>query len=318
MTHVRPSTIAAGLAVLLPLVPGPSRAEDPPVFLLKWGTPGSGPGQFGTASGIGIDPAGHVYVADVSNNVVEVFDGDGAFLGQFGGRGTGQGRFNKPGDVAIDGTGTIYVSDALNHVIQVFDSGQHFVRQWPAAADSWLALDPGGQFICTSTLDTVYVYRTSDGAELTRWQYTVPFPSPITDGFAVGPSGSIYITAFFEGKVKRFAPDGTLLDQWGDPGTGPGQFDHAAAVAVDASENVFVVTDQCRLQKFTAGGSYLTGWGSCGSADGQFNATPDMAFDSAGHIFVLDAWNYRVQKFGDVPTPTRRTTWGALKRRFRP
>ncbi len=314
---MRRSSIALALA-LTALVPSAGRAEDPPVFLLKWGSIGSGPGQFDTPDGLGIDPSGRVYVTDAGNNVVEVFDGDGAFVGQFGGPGTGRGRFNNPVDIAIDKAGTMYVSDAYNHIIQVFDSGQHFVRQWPAVAGSWIGLDPAGTFLCTTALDTVYVYRTSDGAEIARWQYTVSFPAPITDGFAVGPGGSIYLPAFFEGKVKRFAQDGTLLGAWGDPGTGPGQFTRTSAVAVDADEKVYVITDGCRVQKFTSAGTFLTEWGNCGSGDGQFGLTPDIAFDTSGHIFVLDAGNYRVQKFGDVPTATKRSTWGSLKRRFRP
>ena len=42
-------------------------------FTLKWGTQGSGDGQFNTPYGIAIDSSGDVYVADYLNNRVQKF-----------------------------------------------------------------------------------------------------------------------------------------------------------------------------------------------------------------------------------------------------
>jgi hypothetical protein len=51
-------------------------------WVKSWGDRGSGPGQFNTAHGIGVDAQDRVYVADRSNRRIQVFDSDGNFLRQ--------------------------------------------------------------------------------------------------------------------------------------------------------------------------------------------------------------------------------------------
>jgi DNA-binding beta-propeller fold protein YncE len=51
-------------------------------WLMTWGTPGTGPGQFNTPHSIAVDAAGLVYVADRGNRRIQVFDGNGTFIRQ--------------------------------------------------------------------------------------------------------------------------------------------------------------------------------------------------------------------------------------------
>jgi DNA-binding beta-propeller fold protein YncE len=51
-------------------------------WLMSWGEPGDGPGQFNTPHSIAVDARGEVYVADRGNRRIEVFDGEGHFLRQ--------------------------------------------------------------------------------------------------------------------------------------------------------------------------------------------------------------------------------------------
>ena len=126
------------------------------VYLGEWGTPctlktgegctdpdGDGPlsegdGQFRKPFGIAVDPQGRVYVLDQGNHRVQVFTGDGRFLGKWGslcalyglddeipeGEGCaspeGEGQFLFPKGIAIAPDGTVYVADSDNHRIQVF------------------------------------------------------------------------------------------------------------------------------------------------------------------------------------------------------
>lgn len=51
-------------------------------WLMSFGEPGSGPGQFNTPHSIVADAQGNIYVADRGNRRIQVFDGDGKFLRQ--------------------------------------------------------------------------------------------------------------------------------------------------------------------------------------------------------------------------------------------
>jgi NHL repeat-containing protein len=49
-------------------------------WLMSWGEPGEGEGQFHTPHSIATDAQGNVYVADRGNGRIQVFNGDGKFL----------------------------------------------------------------------------------------------------------------------------------------------------------------------------------------------------------------------------------------------
>jgi peptidylamidoglycolate lyase len=52
--------------------------------LLEWGRKGARPGEFNLPHGITLDEAGRVYVADRSNQRVQIFEGDGTFVSAWG------------------------------------------------------------------------------------------------------------------------------------------------------------------------------------------------------------------------------------------
>lgn len=90
-----------------------------------------GPGvqaQFHTPSGIALDAAGNVYVADTGNHrirrigpdgVVSTLAGDG--VAGFADGPAAQARFDAPMGVAVDATGRVYVADTYNDRIRVIE-----------------------------------------------------------------------------------------------------------------------------------------------------------------------------------------------------
>ena len=50
---------------------------------LSWGGPGTGPGEFSTPHGIGVDRSDRVLVADRENDRVQLFDCDGGYLDEW-------------------------------------------------------------------------------------------------------------------------------------------------------------------------------------------------------------------------------------------
>ena len=57
-------------------------------FLTHWGSTGTGPGQFNGVKALAIDAQDNVYVADVGNKRIQVFDAAGTFKSEFGNVGT--------------------------------------------------------------------------------------------------------------------------------------------------------------------------------------------------------------------------------------
>ncbi len=112
-----------------------SRNSPQTVFLLStWGTQGSGNSQFKNPSGIAVDTAGNVYVADTDNYRVQKFNSSGEYLTQWGGLGRGNGQFELPKGIAVDSNGNVYVTDAGTVIetnrIQKFTSDGQFIKRW--------------------------------------------------------------------------------------------------------------------------------------------------------------------------------------------
>ena len=91
-----------------------------------------------------------------------------------------------------------------------------------------------------------------------------PFNCPT--GIALSSSGEIYVTdGYGNARVHKFAPDGTLLSSWGEPGTAPGQFRVPHGVWVDKQKRVWVADRQnSRIQIFSSEGKFLEQWDDIG------------------------------------------------------
>jgi tripartite motif-containing protein 71 len=85
-----------------------------------WGTPGSGDGQLSDATGIGVG-GGLVFVADMGNGRVQVFDLDGKFVRQWPVPSWEKSTGNFP-DVAFDDkSGRVFVTSGTTNEVLVFD-----------------------------------------------------------------------------------------------------------------------------------------------------------------------------------------------------
>lgn len=119
--------------------------------------------------------------------------------------------------------------------------------------------------------------------------------APISQ-IAIDPQGRIWAPAAEADRIAIYDPSGTLLEEWGEPGSGPGQFDFTRqngngygtlAFARDGSFFVLDVGNR-RVQRFDAKRTYLGEWGGFGGDPGKFNDPVGIAVAPDGTVWVID------------------------------
>ncbi len=91
-------------------------------LLGRWGGKGKGKGRFDLPTGLAVADRDHIYVADLNNKRIQVFDRRGKVrlvIGSSGAKKAGW-HFSLPSGVAADERDHIYVVDAFNHELAVF------------------------------------------------------------------------------------------------------------------------------------------------------------------------------------------------------
>src|SRR5438445_345167 len=79
---------------------------------------------------------------------------------------------------------------------------------------------------------------------------------------ALSPEGDLYVSdGYGNSRVHKYAPNGTLLRSWGEPGTDPGQFNIPHNICCDADGWVYVADrENHRVQVFDGNGKFETQW----------------------------------------------------------
>ena len=80
-------------------------------YIKEWGQTGYGPSEFRTLHAIALDNDGRLFVADRSNNRIQIFDQEGEFIAQWL-------QFGRPSGISFDAHGRIYVADSESDDLQ--------------------------------------------------------------------------------------------------------------------------------------------------------------------------------------------------------
>lgn len=221
------------------------------------------PWYFYWPASLAVDRNGYLIVANTLQNRVMKISADGMVLKSIGKKGTGSGEFHLPGGVAVDQDGFIYTVDQTKLRIQKFNNDLEFVASWQSPA----AGPPSG----------------------TGFRYSE---------LAVNAAGEIILADYHGNRIYKFNADGTLNKQWGNSGSGQGEFNGPRGVAIDPAGNIYVSDSlNHRIQKFTLDGEFVSEWGGMGSGPGQFEEPRGITIDREGNIYVCDYSNFRIQKF---------------------
>ena len=136
---------------------------------------------------------------------------------------------------------------------------------------------------------------------------------------ALSPKGDLYISdGYGNARVHKFSPAGKLLFSWGEPGTGPGEFNLPHNICCDDDGWVYVADREShRVQVFDGNGKYETQWnnlhrpsglfmpqgkcpicyiGECGPVMGVNRASPNLG----PRVSIVDNKGALLARFGDV------------------
>jgi tripartite motif-containing protein 71 len=248
-------------------------------------------GDMNQPSGIAVDGAGNVYVANSAFNRIEKFDSSGNFIRawgrdvsetdpftgfescvagidtcQAGSTGTGNGMMSSPGGVAVGPHGEVYVSDAGNSRIQEFTVNGDFIRMWGKDVVSAGTEDRGvGPFeICQNSACKAGAASTGLIGEL-----NVPL------GLATDAAGNVYVADSSNNRIQKFDEEGIPIRTWGK----------------DVISGFSTGFEVCRAVINTCKA------GTTGGLEGEMNLPLGVAVDGSGSVYVTDANNNRVQKF---------------------
>ncbi len=246
---------------------------------------------FSTPTGLLLDSAGRMLVADSTNGRVRRLDLPanvttvaGGFLGD--GNPALQASVNSSQDVVISRTGTLYIAD----------NGNHRVRQ----------VDASG--IMTTIAGTGVSGWSGDGGAATLAELAFPF------GVGVDSEGNVYISDNFVviRKVDTLGVITTVVGNGGFGYSGDGgpatdaTLSIPASIVFDAADNLFFVDNgNCVVRRVDTTGviDTVAGDGTCastgdgGPATGASLLDPwGLALDAAGNIFVGEFSGHRIRK----------------------
>lgn len=185
--------------------------------------------------------------------------------------------------VATDSQGRAYLFCRGDHPVIVYERDGRFVGSWGEGQFTLrthgIYIDRGDVLYLVDDADQTARRYTLDGKCLltlgtprtpsdTGYSGTVesithggpPFNRPTN--LAVSPEGDLYVSdGYGNCRTHRFTSDGKLMQSWGSPGTGPGQFHLPHGIWVHEDGRVFVADrENDRIQIFSPGGEFLSEW----------------------------------------------------------
>ncbi len=258
--------------------------------------------QLNNPSGLALDKAGNLYIADAANNkiriatpgnVINTFAGN--FFGDFLGDGGPalQAELNNPEGVAVDAAGNVYIADTANNRIRLvtLDGNIHTVAGNGTAGFA------------------------GDKGQATNAELNHP------EGVAADAAGNIYIADTFNQRIRMVLTNGAIVTiagtgiegYTGDGGPGTqAQLSFPASVSLDSAGNLYVSDSQNYVIRelspsVVPAGPGIPSVAGAVSASG-FGAFPSVALGSWIEIYgtnlAADTRLWAASDFSGVNAPT--------------
>ncbi len=256
-------------------------------------------------TGVAVDSAGNLYIADAFNDRIRKVDLDGVIstfagsgVGGFGGDGGAAtaAMLDCPTRIAFDGFGNLFIADQCNHRIRKVD-GNGIITTVAGSGTPGAAFGGFG----------------GDGGPATAAQFKHPTAVIVDRG------GNLYITDQLNNRVRRVDRSGTVTTVAGSGVQGysgdGGPATAAAlstpgAVAVDAAGTLYIAdnvnnrirrVDSHGIITTVVGNGTQTSTGDGGPASAATVNNPfGIAFDSFGNLFIAESGANHIRKVFNV------------------
>ena len=228
--------------------------------------------EFRFPSGIAVDAAGNIYIADQFNHRVQKWvPGAKQGITVAGGRGQGDAadQLDYPMGVAVDKEGNLYVSDAANQRIQKF-----------SPSNAYGITVAGG-----------------NGRGNKANQFNMPF------GICLDNEGNIYVADNYNHRIQKWAPgavEGVTIAGGKQAGNKADQLRYPSSVKLDKSGNLYIAdaaNDRVQLWMKDAKEGITVAGGKRGTAADQLYFPTDIAINDNGDLFIADETNQRIQRW---------------------
>ncbi len=242
---------------------------------------------FNTPSGLAVDGAGNLYVADTGNHAIRKVSPQGIVTTIAGNGSAGfrdgpaaQAQFNGPIGVAVDKDGRVYVADTYNDRIRV------------VAPDGMVSTLAGGDRPG---------YQDGLGS-LAR------FDTPT--GLAIDAFGRVWVADTRNDAVRRVTPRGDVDTVLRAAPEDANPIVHRPLSLAIAHDGVVYVAENSRgtVLQYTRDGRWAVITGA--SQDQRLSRPAGLAIDGDGALYVADAASHRVHRI--VPISTEATTPAVL------
>jgi DNA-binding beta-propeller fold protein YncE len=276
-------------------------------FRAKFGSEGSGNGQFNGPYFVVTDKQGKIYVSDFTNVRIQKFDCNGEWKKSIVSNGSGNCEFDVPRGIAFNSKSHMIVVDKNNIVVidqkmkfvKVFDSHRNCLLQNPHG----IAVDADDNIAVADSSNHILQIFRKDG----NWKQTIGKKGSADGEFnypwdvaVCKTSGRIFVSDCYNHRVQVFSSDGKFLFKFGSWGSENGQFQNPYGLVMSNCGQYLFVCDynNHRIQQFNAlNGAFVKSYGSKGSGDGEFNYPIGICISPFGQIIVSENGNNRVQIF---------------------
>ena len=264
---------------------------------------------FDAPTGIAVDGAGRIIVADPGNHAIRAISPDGTvttvagtgILGLTDGP-AAEAAFYYPMDVAVSPTGVIYVADTLNHVIRKIENGR--VTTLNAPSERVVEIFPG-------VVDITGDFR--DG-KLSEALFNEP------SGIAIDAKGNLYVADtgnqriryidLQEGTVTTVAGGGELLADaayveggYADGKAEEARFNAPRGIDITPDGGLLIADSLNHVIRYLKDGAVTTVAGVPGESGkwdgvaraGSLSLPTDVKYVGAGAIAIADSGNNRIR-----------------------